>query len=264
MNHLTVSKSFDRLAEEFKQHDQQAGSSFISMLNVQEAAKIEYQDVTGKVHGFNDAWAKAVAVTKKTVEEYNRLAKKSVDLRKNTRALGFSALSFDVLYEYAASPDEVKEVVQELVLEGEKITPKDIRSMREPVVIDDEPADEVWHDELEGVRAIRDEQQFRAEMATMPVKPLIVSDEDLANVVSIAKSACFHIHNYEFRTGKAVTAEKLAEMFVVEINKTANKQPNPEETYAESHAECLHGLDLMLKAVQLISSKKPTKLTVIK
>ena len=264
MSNLIVSKSFDRLAEEFKQHDQLTGKSFVAMLNVQEAAKIEHQETTGKVHGFNDAWARAVGISKKTVEEYNRLARASVELRKNTRHLGFSTLSFGVIDEYAKSPEEVQEVIQELMVEGEKVTPKDIRQMREPAVIDDEPEEEVWHDELEEVRAKRDEEKFLAEMATMPVKPLIVSEKDLANLVALAKSACFHIHNYEFRTGKTVTADKLADMFVVEMELTSKRQEDPEEAYAKSHEECLHGLALMLEAVQMISSKKPTKLTVIK
>ena len=264
MSNLIVSKSFDRLAEEFKQHDQQAGKSFVAMLNAQEAARIEYQGTTGKVHGFNDAWATAAGISKNTVKEYNQLASMSVALRKKNNELFFSGVSAQLIREYASASEEVQEVIQELVDEGVSVTPRDIRQMREPAVIDDEPEDEVWHDELEEVRAKRDEEKFLAEMATMPVKPLIVSEKDLANLVALAKSACFHIHNYEFRTGKTVTAEKLAEMFVVEINRTANKQPNPEETYAESHAECLHGLALMLEAVQMISSKKPTKLTVIK
>ena len=264
MSNLIVSKSFDRLAEEFKQHDQQAGKSFVAMLNTQEEAKIEYQDATGKVHGFVDLWAEATGMERKTVEQYNWLAGRTVKLRKNSTAVGFSGLSKDVLSEYASAPEEVQEVIQELMVEGEKVTPKDIRQMREPAVIDDEPEDEVWHDELEEVRAKRDEEKFLAEMATMPVKPLIVSEKDLANLVALAKSACFHIHNYEFRTGKTVTADKLADMFVVEMELTSKRQEDPEEAYAKSHEECLHGLALMLEAVQMISSKRPTKLTVIK
>jgi hypothetical protein len=252
------------MAEEFKQHDQQAGSSFISMLNVQEAAKLEFETVTGKVHGFNGAWAEAVGISKATVVEYNRLASRTVELRKKHTGVGFSGLSRKLLGEYVASPDEVQEVVQELLTKGEKITPKDIRIMREPVVIDDEPAEEVWHDELEGVRAIRNEKQFRAEMATMPVKPMIVDDSYLSDLVALASSACFHINNYEFRGGKTVTAEKLADMFVIEMNRFAEKTDDPQEAYAERHGQCLRGLPLLLEAVQLISSNKPAKLTVIK
>ena len=130
-------------------------------------------------------------------------------------------------------------------------------------VIEDEPS-EVWHDELESVRAIRDEQQFRAEMATMPVKPMIVDDSYLSDLVALASSACFHINNYEFRGGKTVTAEKLADMFVIEMNRFAEKTDDPQEAYAERHGQCLRGLPLLLEAVQLISSNKPAKLTVIK
>ena len=138
MSNLIVSKSFDRLAEEFKQHDQQAGKSFVAMLNTQEAAKAEYQESTGKVHGFNDAWADAVGISKKTVEEYNRIAKLSVEFRKSAAAVGFSGLSSVVLKEYAASPDEIREAIQELVEDGGAPTPLDIRQMREHVVIDSE------------------------------------------------------------------------------------------------------------------------------
>ena len=264
MSNLIVSKSFDRLAEEFKQHDQQTGKSFVAMLNVQEAAKIEYQEATGKVHGFIAIWAEATGCTPKTVKQYNYLIRQTIELRKKSTAVDFSGLSKVLLEEYASAPEEVQEVIQELVDEGVSVTPKDIRQMREPAVIDDEPEEEVWHDELEEVRAKRDEERFQAEMATMPVKPLIVSEKDLANLVALAKSACFHIHNYEFRTGKTVTADKLADMFVVEMELTSKRQEDPEEAYAKSHEECLHGLALMLEAVQMISSKRPTKLTVIK
>ena len=151
MSNSIVSKSFGRLADEFKQHDQQAGKSFVAMLKTQEAAKVEYQEATGKVHGFDDAWASVVGISKKTVKEYNRLAKASVELRKKTTAVDFSGLSKHLLGEYASAPAEVQEVIQELMVEGEKVTPRDIRQMREPVVIDDEPEEEVWHDELEDV-----------------------------------------------------------------------------------------------------------------
>ena len=84
---VVVSTSFDLLAEEFNQHDAQAGQSFVAMLNAQEAAKIEYQAVTGKIHGFNDLWAEATGLSKGSVEAYNWLAKKTIEARSHKDSL---------------------------------------------------------------------------------------------------------------------------------------------------------------------------------
>jgi hypothetical protein len=73
---LVVSTRFEALAEEFNEHDKQAGQSFVAMLNTQHMAKLEYQEATGKVHGFIDAWSALTGKSLNTIKQYNYLGKK--------------------------------------------------------------------------------------------------------------------------------------------------------------------------------------------
>ena len=130
MSNLVVSERFDVLAEEFNQHDQQAGQSFVMMLNTQEEAKLEYQERTGKVHGFNDAWAEATGKSKETIKNYNWLAKNTTELRKKCASVHFSnLLSRDLMREYVKASPEAQQVTQELIEQGEKLTPRDIKEL---------------------------------------------------------------------------------------------------------------------------------------
>jgi hypothetical protein len=155
------------------------------MLNKQEAAKIEYQNVTGKVHGFNDAWASAVGISKKTVEEYNRIAKKSAELRKKSGESGFSGISNRLLREYASAPTEVQKVVQELLTDGEKVTPKDIRKMREPIVIE---GGEVWDEGASLNELIDMAKSFGLATATKTRSVYVITNPGFPDWVKIGMS----------------------------------------------------------------------------
>jgi hypothetical protein len=145
---LVVSTRFEVLAEEFNEHDKQAGQSFVAMLNTQEEAKLEYQEATGKVHGFNEAWSwqvggpnmtqKQLQSRIKTTEQYNWLAKNTVELRKNSAAIEFSGLSQHVLSAYASASPEAQERTVERLESGVAVTPKHIRGFDEGRDIDAE------------------------------------------------------------------------------------------------------------------------------
>lgn len=133
---LVVSKSFDNYVEIFLQNDKEgeqhlekAAGNFCNMLEAQEAAKAEYQDVTGKVHGFNQLWAERTGKSLSTIEEYNRLAKHSVDFRENCKRLGFSDLSARLLQAYASASPEAQELVEHELEQGRPVTPKQVREI---------------------------------------------------------------------------------------------------------------------------------------
>lgn len=126
---IIVSTRFEALAEEFNEHDKQAGQSFVAMLNTQEEAKLEYQERTGKVHGFNEAWSQQTGKAYRTICEYNRLAKLTVDLRKNDNWLSFSGLTSKVLMAYASASPEAQELVEHELEQGRPVTPKQVREI---------------------------------------------------------------------------------------------------------------------------------------
>jgi hypothetical protein len=127
---LVVSTRFEALAEEFNEHDKQAGQSFVAMLNTQEEAKLEYQEATGKVHGFNEAWSGATGKPIKTVEHYNWLANKTVGLRKNSTRIEFSRfLTQRFLQDYASASPEAQELVEHELEQGRPVTPKQVREI---------------------------------------------------------------------------------------------------------------------------------------
>ena len=148
-NEVMVSERFGVLAEEFNEHDRQAGVSFVAMLNVQEEAKLEYQERTGKVHGFNEAWSEQTGKAYRTICEYNRLAKLTVELRKNDKHLSFSGLTANVLMAYASASPEAQEVVAELLEEGQTVSPKEIKELDKPVSYEEESAFEHEDDDCE-------------------------------------------------------------------------------------------------------------------
>ena len=136
MTSLVVSKSFDNYVEIFLQNDKEgeqhlekAAGNFCNMLEAQEAAKAEYQDVTGKVHGFNQLWADRTGKSIGTIEQYNKLAKNTADIRKNRNAFQFSDLSAHVLMAYAASSPEAQELVEHELERGRPVTPKQVREI---------------------------------------------------------------------------------------------------------------------------------------
>lgn len=135
---LVVSTRFEALAEEFNEHDKQAGQSFVAMLNTQEEAKLEYQEATGKAHGFIDAWAAETNKPAKTVKQYNWLASKTAELRKKSNALDFSGLSAHALMAYATASPEAQERTVERLEAGVAVTPKHIRGFDEGRDIDAE------------------------------------------------------------------------------------------------------------------------------
>lgn len=126
---LAVSTRFEALAEEFNEHDAQAGRSFVAMLNTQEEAKLEYQETTGKVHGFNEAWAEATNKPLKTIKQYNWLSGKTVGLRKKSKYLDFSSFSANFINSYASASPETQELVEHELEQGNAVTPKQIREI---------------------------------------------------------------------------------------------------------------------------------------
>ncbi len=128
-NQLVVSTRFEVLAEEFNEHDKQAGQSFVAMLNTQEEAKLEYQEATGKVHGFIDAWSEETGKKASSIKQYNHLIEKTIELRKKSNAFDFSGLSAHVLMAYAASSPEAQELVEHELEQGRPVTPKQVREI---------------------------------------------------------------------------------------------------------------------------------------
>jgi hypothetical protein len=134
---LVVSKSFDNYVEIFIQNDKEgeqnlekAAKNFCNMLEAQEGAKADYQEVTGKVHGFNQLFADRTGKSIKTIEEYNRLAKHSVELRKNPMRMGFSGfLTLNFLQDYASASPEAQELVERELEQGRPVTPKQVREI---------------------------------------------------------------------------------------------------------------------------------------
>ena len=127
---LVVSTRFEALAEEFNEHDKQAGQSFVAMLNTQEEAKLEYQETTGKVHGFLDAWSGETGKAVKTLKEYGRLINHTVELRKKSKYLDFSELlSANFINSYASASPEAQELVEHELEQGRPVTPKQVREI---------------------------------------------------------------------------------------------------------------------------------------
>jgi hypothetical protein len=131
-----VSKSFDNYVEIFLQNDREgeqhlekAAGNFCNMLEAQEAAKAEYQEVTGKVHGFNQLWADRTGKLIGTIEQYNKLAKNTTEIRKNRNAFQFSDLSAHVLMAYASASPEAQELVEHELEQGRPVTPKQVREI---------------------------------------------------------------------------------------------------------------------------------------
>lgn len=128
-NELVVSTRFEALAEEFNEHDKQAGQSFVAMLNTQEEAKLEYQETTGKVHGFNDAWSEQTGKEVNTVRYYNVLANATARLRKKDGASSFSGLSHDVMRAYMDAEPHAQELVEHELEQGRPVTLEQVREI---------------------------------------------------------------------------------------------------------------------------------------
>lgn len=126
---LVVSTRFEALAEEFNEHDKQAGQSFVAMLNTQEEAKLEYQESTGKVHGFIEAWAAETGKSEKTEKQYNWLANATIEIRKKSIRVDFSDLSKAVLVSYAKASPMAKELVEHELEQGRPVTPKQVKEI---------------------------------------------------------------------------------------------------------------------------------------
>ena len=170
MTNLVVSKSFDNYVEIFLQNDREgeqhlekAAGNFCNMLEAQEAAKAEYQEVTSKVHGFNQLWADRTGKEIKTIEKYNHLAKNTVELRKNLNAFQFSDLSAHVLMAYASASPEAQEYVERELEAGESVSPKQIREWdATPVEV------EKW-----------DQEELNEALKRNPIKAVVYGVEDL-------------------------------------------------------------------------------------
>lgn len=135
---IVVSPEFEAMGQKMRSLDLETGSTFVAQLNLQEAAKEKYQSTTGKIHGFNDAWAKVWGVSPDTVKKYNVLAKKTVELRKKENAFSFSDFSAHALMAYASASPEAQERTVERLEAGVTVTPKHIRGFDEGRDIDAE------------------------------------------------------------------------------------------------------------------------------
>ena len=238
---LVVSTRFEALAEEFNEHDKQAGQSFVAMLNTQEEAKLEYQETTGKVHGFIDAWAEETGKASNTIREYNRLAKLTVELRKKDMAMSFSRLSQDVLVAYTKASPEAQELVEHELEQGRPVTPKQVREIDSGV-----------QDVLEATDLPERQERMRklSNHVSMP------KNYNYTMNISVLTSTADSFANEEGLAG--ISAEELAGLLYRKMMFIQGKESNP--VHMSMYRETLDNMEAMTnRPVSYTHLTLPTK-----
>lgn len=243
---LVVSKSFDNYVEIFLQNDREgeqhlekAAGNFCNMLEAQEAAKAEYQEVTGKVHGFNQLWAERTGKSIGTIEQYNHLAKNTADLRKNLRYLKFSDISFNLLDSYTKASPEARELVEHELEQGRPVTPKQVREIDRGV-----------QDVLEATDLTERQERMRKLSNHVSIPKNYNYTMNISVLMSTAKSFA----NEEGLAG--ISAEELAGVLFRKMMYIQDKEENP--VHISMYREELDNLESMAQrlteAVALLRS----------
>ena len=236
---LAVSTRFEALAEEFNEHDAQAGRSFVAMLNTQEEAKLEYQETTGKVHGFIDAWSAETGKPYDTIRTYNQIAKKTVGLRKKDKCLSFSGLTANVLMAYASASPEAQELVEHELEQGNAVTPKQVREI-----------DSAVQDVLEATDLPEREKRMRklSNHVSMP------KNYNYTMNISVLMSTADSFANEEGLAG--IDAEELAGLLYRKMMFIQGKESNP--VHMSMYRETLDNMEEMTnrlaEAISLLRS----------
>ena len=238
-NELVVSTRFEALAEEFNEHDKQAGQSFVAMLNTQEEAKLEYQETTGKVHGFNEVWSKQTGKNVDTVRYYNYLANQSIELRKKAKGSAFSAISADAVKAYAASSPEAQELVEHELEEGRPVTPKQVKEI---------------HNGVQDVLGATDLPERQERMRKLSNHVSMPKNYNYTMNVSVLMTTAKSFANEEGLAG--ISAEELAGVLFRKMMYIQDKEENP--VHISMYREELDNLESMAQrlteAVALLRS----------
>ena len=236
---LAVSTRFEALAEEFNEHDKQAGQSFVAMLNTQEEAKAEYQESTGKVHGFIDAWAEETDKPYDTIRTYNQIAKKTVELRKKDNRLSFSGLTSKVLMAYASASPEAQELVEHELEQGRPVTPKQVREI---------------HSGVKDVLEATDLPERQERMRKLSNHVSMPKNYNYTMNISVLMSTAKSFANEEGLAG--ISAEELAGVLFRKMMYIQDKEENP--VHISMYREELDNLESMAQrlteAVALLRS----------
>lgn len=236
---LAVSTRFEALAEEFNEHDKQAGQSFVAMLNTQEEAKLEYQESTGKVHGFIDAWAEETDKPYDTIRTYNQIAKKTVELRKKDNRLSFSGLTSKVLMAYASASPEAQELVEHELEQGRPVTPKQVREI---------------HSGVKDVLEATDLPERQERMRKLSNHVSMPKNYNYTMNISVLMSTAKSFANEEGLAG--ISAEELAGVLFRKMMYIQDKEENP--VHISMYREELDNLESMAQrlteAVALLRS----------
>ena len=236
---LVVSTRFEALAEEFNEHDKQAGQSFVAMLNTQEEAKLEYQEATGKVHGFIEAWSEETGKSPNTIGRYNTIARQTASLRKNDKALSFSGLSADVLGAYAASSPEAQELVEHELEQGRPVTPKQVREI---------------HSGVQDVLEATDVPERQERMRKLSNHVSMPKNYNYTMNISTLKVTADSFANEEGLVG--ISAEELAGLLYRKMMFIQGKESNP--VHMSMYRESLDNMEQMVnrlaEAIALLRS----------
>ncbi|BAQ84660.1 hypothetical protein [uncultured Mediterranean phage uvMED] len=243
---LVVSKSFDNYVEIFLQNDREgeqhlekAAGNFCNMLEAQEAAKAEYQDVTGKVHGFNQLWADRTGKTIGTIEQYNHLAKHSAELRKNLTEVKISALTKHFLSAYAASSPEAQELVEHELEQGRPVTPKQVREI---------------HSGVQDVLEATDVPERQERMRKLSNHVSMPKNYNYTMNISTLKVTADSFANEEGLVG--ISAEELAGLLYRKMMFIQGKESNP--VHMSMYRESLDNMEQMVnrlaEAIALLRS----------
>jgi hypothetical protein len=227
-NEIVVSTRFEALADEFNEHDKRAGQSFVAMLNTQEEAKLEYQETTGKVWGFIEAWSEETGKPAKTVKQYNWLAGRTAELRKKSMAIDFSGLSQDVLTSYVSASPEAQELIEYEIELGNTVTPKQIREVDSGV-----------QDVLEATDLPERQERMRklSNHVSMP------KNYNYTMNISVLMSTAKSFANEEGLAG--ISAEELAGVIFRKMMYIQGKEDNP--VHISMYREELDNLEDMVK-----------------
>ena len=244
---LTVSNGFDNYVEIFLQNDKEgeqhlekAAGNFCSMLEAQEAAKAEYQEVTGKVHGFNRLWADRTDKTIGTIEQYNHLAKHSAELRKNLTKVKISSLTKHFLSAYASASPEAQEYVERELEAGESVSPKQIREWdATPVEV------EKW-----------DEDELREALKRNPVKKVVYGVKDLPKLT--ANTLHGGLLLADIMKHIDITPEQFAHALAREVTHDGNR-PRSALVVSEFTARLDMYMDLIVQTKGLLDTKPKLK-----
>ena len=238
-NQLVVSTRFEVLAEEFNEHDKQAGQSFVAMLHTQEEAKLEYQEATGKVHGFIEVWSKQTDKPYDTIRTYNQIAKKTVELRKKDNRLSFSGLTSKVLMAYASASPEAQELVEHELEQGRPVTPKQVREI---------------HSGVEDVLEATDLPERQERMRKLSNHVSMPKNYNYTMNISTLKVTADSFANEEGLAG--ISAEELAGLLYRKMMFIQGKESNP--VHMSMYRESLDNMEQMVnrlaEAIALLRS----------